>query len=231
MSEKTMNEEMNDEVFDLAVQNIHKLIPEEWMPRINEILPKILNIVKIGINKNIKTTAEGLGDTKMMICMNFPHSLQDGSTMMVPTMFKIDKNQIGRSMWSIKVTNKEGASVFLPANNSFAASDKVIPFGKVLEVIGSATYSGYSLHQIAEGWILDADVQAGNYEFGLKDGAVPEVTFSMLTLAQKLNSYKSIETLIKDLKDGNFITLKDMGYAGDQKQVLTTEQKQIEQPK
>lgn len=154
-SEKTMQEEMNEEWMDLAMSNIHKLIPKEWMPRINEILPKILNVAKIGIKKSIKSSAEQLGNTKMLIEMNMPHRLSDNSIMMVPTMFRIDKSQIGASEY---------------------------------------------------------DKETGNYEFRLKPGEVPELTFSMLTLAEKINSYNSIEQLIKDIKEGKLFSLEDFNY-------------------
>lgn len=167
-----MQEEMNDEIMDLAIQNIHKLIPEEWMPRINEILPKVLNIVKMGIKKNIKNSAEQLGDNKMFIMMNFPHQLKDGSIIQVPTMFRIDKSQLGPSRFN---------------------------------------------------------AQTGNYELDLKAGEVPELTFSMLSLAEKINSYESIEQLTKDVKEGTFMTLKDINYTGDKSKPLTgAEQKQLE---
>lgn len=159
MSEvKTMKEEMNEEITELVIENITKLIPEEWMPRINEILPKILNIVKTSIKKNIKDTASSLGDNKMFITMNFPHELKDGSTIMVPTMFRIDKSQLGPS-----------------------------------------TY----------------DEVTGNYEFCLKEGQVPEAQFSMMTIAEKIHGYDSVEKLFKDIKDGKFITLEDIHYTGD----------------
>lgn len=164
----SMSEEMNDEWMELAVQNIHKLIPEEWMPRINEILPKILNIVKIGIKKNIKQTAESLGNGKICIMMNMPHALPDNNIMMVPTFFRIDKRQLGPSEYN---------------------------------------------------------ETTGMYELMLRKGEVPEATFSMLTLAERLNAYDKIEDLIKDVKNGQFLSLKDFHYTGDQSK---PQQKQIE---
>lgn len=157
MSEQSMKDQMNDEWFDLAVSNIHKLIPGEWMPRINEILPKILEIAKIGIKRNIKSSAEALGNDQMMLMMNFPNILENGDTIMVPTLFTINKNQIGPS---------------------------------------------------------EFDPATGNYEFRLKDGEVPISTFSMLTLANRICSYNKIEDLIRDVKNGSFITLEDMNYTG-----------------
>lgn len=91
--EKTMQEEMNEEVMELALQNIHKLIPEEWMPRINEILPKILNMVKIGMKKSMKTISSQLGDRIFMI-MNIPVQFPNGDILKVPHYIMIDPNQI-----------------------------------------------------------------------------------------------------------------------------------------
>lgn len=168
-----MNDEMQDEWFELAVSNIHKLIPSEWMPRINEILPKLLKIVKIGIKKNIRQTAESLGDSKMFIMMNIPYRVEEG-IIMVPGMFRIDKRQLGPSR-----LNEE----------------------------------------------------TGLYELQLKPGEQPEVTFSMMTLAEKINSYEKIEDLIRDVKDGSFLTLKDLNYKGDKSQLPDNiEQKQISSP-
>ncbi len=170
---KSMQDEMNDEWFNLAVENIQKFIPDEWMPRINEILPKILEIAKIAIKKNIKSSAETLGDDQMVLMMNFPNILDDKSTIMVPTIFTIHKNQIGPS---------------------------------------------------------ELDEATGNYEFRLKDGEVPISSFSMLTLANRICSYNKIEDLIKDVKNGNFITLADINYTGSKdknEQIASGEQKQI----
>lgn len=170
---KTMSEEAQDEWMELAAENIHKLIPAEWMPRINEILPKVLNMVKIGIKKNIKETAKSLGDSKMYIMMNFPHTLPSGDTMQVPTMFRIDKSQLGPSVY---------------------------------------------------------DETTGLYELQLKEGEQPEATFSMLTLANKINSYENLTDLIKAVKDGTFLTLEDINYTGDAKEkaeLAANAQKQI----
>lgn len=166
-----MQEEMNDEWMELAVSNIHKLIPDEWMPRINEILPKILKIVQIGIKKNIKQSAEQLGNNKMFITMNAPYETADGGIIMVPCMYRIDKKQLGPSV---------------------------------------------------------LDEASGMYELRLREGEQPEITFSMLTLAEKIMSYDKIEDLLKDMKDGTFITLKDIGYTGDKEAIDTNQQKQIE---
>lgn len=169
-----MQDEMNEEWFNLAVSNINKLIPAEWMPRINEILPKILEIAKIAIKKNIKSSAETLGDDQMVLMMNFPNMLEDKSVIMVPTIFTINKNQIGPS---------------------------------------------------------ELDPATGNYEFRLKDGEVPISSFSMLTLANRICSYNKLEDLIKDVKNGTFITLSDINYTGDKKEKLQLEendQKKIE---
>lgn len=167
-----MQEEMNDEWFELAASNIHKLIPQEWLPRINEILPQILNIVKIGSKRIIKSNAETLGNNKMAILVNTPYQLKDSDIMiMVPTYYKIDKRQLGPS-----VLNE----------------------------------------------------QTGLYELQLKQGEVPEITFSMMTLFEKLNAYTKIEDLIKDFKEGKFLSLADMGYNPPKPEIETPQQKQLE---
>lgn len=153
---KTMKDEMNEEWTELAIQNIHKLIPQEWMPRINEILPKILNIVKIGIKKNIKSMADQLGVNKMYIIMNLPTKFKDSEEIvMMPSYIRIDKSQLGPSQ------------------------------------LNEAT---------------------GEYELQLKPGEVPEINFSMMTLAEKIHSYEKIEDLISDVKNGKFISIEELGY-------------------
>ena len=153
---KTMRDEMNEEWAELAMENIHKLIPKEWMPRINEILPKVLNIVKIGIKKNIKNMAEQLGPNKMYIIMNMPAKFKDSDeVIMIPSYLRIDKSQLGPSKYN-KAT--------------------------------------------------------GEFELQLKAKEVPEVNFSMMTLAEKINSYNKIEDLIADVKNNKFLTLKDINY-------------------
>lgn len=166
-----MQDEMNDEWFDLATKNIHKLIPQEWMPQINEILPKILKIVKIGMKKNIKTTAEQLGNDRIFLMMNSPYIIEDGSAIMVPTCFSISKDQLGPS-----VLNE----------------------------------------------------QTGRWELQLKPGEKPELTFSMLTFIQKLDKYEKLEDLMKDIKNGTFLTLEDMQYNDGSKTIdVSTETKQL----
>ena len=166
-----MQDEMNDEWFELATKNIHKLIPQEWMPQINEILPKILKIVKIGMKKNIKTTAEQLGNDRIFLMMNSPYILEDGSTIMVPSCFSISKTQLGPS-----ALNEE----------------------------------------------------TGMWELQLKPGEKPQYTFSMLTFIEKMDKYDKLEDLIRDLKDGTFMTLEDIQYNdGSQSIDVGTETKQL----
>lgn len=166
-----MQDEMSDEWFELATQNIHKLIPQEWMPRINEILPKILKIVKIGMKKNIKTTAEQLGNDRIFLMMNSPYIIADGSTIMVPSCFSISKTQLGPS-----ALNEE----------------------------------------------------TGMWELQLKPGEKPEYNFSMLTFIEKMDKYDKLEDLIRDLKNGTFLTLEDINYNdGSQKIDAGTETKQL----
>lgn len=168
--QKTMRDEMNDEWMELALENINKLLPEHVMSHINAVLPKILGIVKIAIKKNIKNTAEYLGDDKMFIEMNFPYVFPNGDTIMVPSMFKIDKRQIGPSVYN------------------------------------EAT---------------------GCYDFALKEGEVPEIQFSLMTLVEKIDKYDKMEDLIKDVKDGTFITIDEIKYTPKDHNIAATEQKQI----
>lgn len=161
----SMQDEMTDEWLELATDNIHKLIPQDWMPRINEILPKILKIVKIAMKKNIKTSAEQLGNSKIMLMLNSPHILGDGSEIMIPTCYRIDKSQLG-------------PSVFVP--------------------------------------------ETGLWELSLKEGETPEYEFSMLTFINKLDKYEKIEDLVKDMKNGTFMTLEDIKYTGDKSKAIDT---------
>lgn len=166
-----MQDEMSDEWFELATKNIHKLIPQEWMPQINEILPKILKIVKIGMKKNIKTTAEQLGNDRIFLMMNSPYIIEDGSTIMVPSCFSISKDQLGPSV---------------------------------------------------------LDESTGRYELMLKPGEKPQYTFSMLTFIEKMDKYDKLEDLIRDLKNGTFMTLEDIQYNdGSQSIDAGQEQKQL----
>ena len=218
---KTMQEEMSDEWTDLAIANIGKLIPQEWMPRINEILPKVLNMLKIGIKKNIVTTAESLGNTKMMITMNFPHNLADGSTIMVPTLIKVDKSQLGPSTYGIKIKSQI-ASVYKMDINGFSVNENTfVPFETVLPVMGSAIHNGHTFYQIANGWIMDDDVQVSQYDFNLKDGEKPEALCSMMMFAEKISKYEKVTDLFNDIKNGKFITLEDLHVTPEQKQIAS----------
>lgn len=90
--EKTMADEMNEVWMDSIAQNIEFLIPKAWLPQINEMLPKLLNIVKISLMKSIKKVSQSLGDNIFMI-MNVP-VISDGKTYNVPHYIMINKNQI-----------------------------------------------------------------------------------------------------------------------------------------
>lgn len=228
--EKTMQQEMNDEFTKLAFNNIQKLLPQHILDHINAVLPQILSIVKTLIKKNIKPTAESLGNDKIFMEMNIPYILPDKSTIMVPALFKIDKRQLGPSTYSIKINNQKGAKVYVPHNNNFATFDKAVSFQTVLDVIGSAYYNGHTLHQTSEGWILNSDVEISNYQLNLKDGEVPEITFSLMTLIEKIDKYDKMEDLIKDVREGKFISLNDMHYNDYKPKVESPEQKQIEPP-
>ena len=92
---KTMQEEMNEEFVELAMENINTLIPEAWNQHLNEVLlPKILGIMKLALKKGIKDSGKMLGENKMMIVTNMPVILNDGSTVLIPHAFTIDKRKL-----------------------------------------------------------------------------------------------------------------------------------------
>lgn len=95
MSEpKTMAEEAQDEWLELAVENIDKLIPEEWSETLNNvILPKLLKIFKMALKKSIKDTHNMVGENKYILLCNMPVQLADNKILQVPHLFKIDKSQ------------------------------------------------------------------------------------------------------------------------------------------
>lgn len=92
--EKTMQEEAQDEMMELALENLDKLIPEEWRDRINNvILPKLLYFTKMMVKKSIKQSADLVGKDKFVILCNMPVQLKD-EVVLVPHYFKIDKSQL-----------------------------------------------------------------------------------------------------------------------------------------
>lgn len=92
---KSMQEEMNEEWSELAMENIEKLIPAEWHERIQEvILPKILYFMKMALKKGIKDSVHILGKDKYAIMCNLPIELKPGEVIWVPHYVKIDKSQL-----------------------------------------------------------------------------------------------------------------------------------------
>lgn len=92
--EKSMQDEMNEVWMESITQNIELLIPKAWLPQINEMLPKLLNIVKIGMKKGMKTISSQLGNRIFMI-MNLPVKLANSDEIFkVPHYIMINPDQI-----------------------------------------------------------------------------------------------------------------------------------------
>lgn len=91
--EKTSQDEMNEVWMDAITDNIELLIPKDWLPQINEMLPKLLNIVKIGIKKGMKTVSSQLVNRIFMI-MNIPVKFPNGEILSVPHYIMIKPEQI-----------------------------------------------------------------------------------------------------------------------------------------
>lgn len=92
---KTMQEEMNNEWAELAMENIEKLIPADWNNTIQEvILPKILYFLKMALKKGIKDSHNILGQDKYMVACNLPVEIKPGEVIWAPHIVKIDKAQL-----------------------------------------------------------------------------------------------------------------------------------------
>lgn len=92
--EKTMQDEMNEVWMDSITENIELIIPKSWLPQINEMLPKLLNIAKMGMKKYMKTVSSQLGNRIFMI-MNMPVKLQGSDEIFnVPHFIVIKPEQI-----------------------------------------------------------------------------------------------------------------------------------------
>lgn len=91
---KTMQDEMNEEWTELFIENMDKLIPEEWNQRINEvILPKILYFLKMALKKGIKDSSNILGKDKFATMCNLPVE-RNGEVIWVPHVIKFRKDQL-----------------------------------------------------------------------------------------------------------------------------------------
>ena len=160
---KEMHDEMNEEFAEAFISNIQTLIPKEWKPKIDEMLPKILKLVKHGLSAMFKKIAKDLGDNKkIFVIMNYPVKY-------------IDKDTV----------------VFEP-------------------------------------YILSIETEK-LLKFELKEGEKPEWTFSFAEAVKKIQSYKTIESLITDLQGGKIISLPDEKQENPKQE--EKKPKQIESPK
>lgn len=121
-TEKTMQDEMNEEWTELALENLDKLIPKEWNERINEvILPKILYFIKMALKKGIKDSAELLGKDKYAVMCNLPVEMKDGNVIWVPHYAKIDKSQL---KYEFALKEGENPEVMISYLDIYAKIDK-----------------------------------------------------------------------------------------------------------
>lgn len=158
---KQAQDEMNEEIAEATIENIRALVPKEWQPKIDEMLPKILKLVKHALKGAIKNLSKELGENKkMFVVRNAP-------------------SQVGE--------------------------EKKIYFQPRFYVIETE------------------QLQA----FKLKDGEAPKVNYPLAELAEKIESYKTVESLLADLNNGSLLQLTT-----DTKSVLVQpeEKKQIETP-
>lgn len=91
--EKSSQDEMNEVWMESMAESIKFLIPEAWEKDINTLLPKLLNIVKIGMKKGMKTISSQLGNDIFMI-MNLPVQFESGEILKVPHYVMISPDQI-----------------------------------------------------------------------------------------------------------------------------------------
>lgn len=161
--EKTMQEEMNEVWMDSITENIELLIPKSWLPQINDMLPKLLNIVKMGMKKYMKTVSSQLGSRIFMI-INRPVKLKGSDEIFnVPHYVMIKPEQI----------------------DFFQAPSAEFPNG----------------------------------EFKLKIGEVPITIYSFADMADKIQNYKDVKELIKDIQNGSFMNFTFPEQKQEQKQI------------
>ena len=158
-----MRDEMNEEFAEAFISNIQTLIPKEWKPKIDEMLPKILKLVKHGISAMFKKIAKELGDNKkIFVIMNYPVKYIDKDTVIYePYMLSIETEKL--------------------------------------------------------------------LKFELKEGEKPEWMLSFAEVIKKIQSYKTIESLITDLQGGKIISLPEEN--SKQEEPKQEKPKQIESPK
>ena len=160
---KEMRDEMNEEFAEAFISNIQTLIPKEWKPKIDEMLPKILKLVKHGLSAMFKKIAKDLGDNKkIFVIMNYPVKYIDKDTVIYePYMLSIETEKL--------------------------------------------------------------------LKFELKEGEKPEWMLSFAEVIKKIQSYKTIESLITDLQGGKIISLPEEN--SKQEEPKQEKPKQIESPK
>lgn len=142
--EKTMQEEANDEMMELAMENLDKLIPEEWRDRINNIiLPKLLYFVKMAVKKSIKQSADLVGKDKFAIVCNMPVQLKD-EVVLVPHYFKIDKSQLKNE---VELKDGEEPEVMISYLDIYA---KIDSYTDIKQIIADAK-NGNLLRDIVRG--------------------------------------------------------------------------------
>lgn len=159
---KQAQDEMNEEIAEATINNLRTLIPKEWQPKIDEMLPKVLKLVKHALKGAIKNLSKELGENKkMFVVRNAPSKVTgDEKIYFLPRFYVIETEQLEN--------------------------------------------------------------------FKLKDGESPKVNYPLAELAEKIESYKTIESLLADLNNGSLLTIgSETKPALEQPQ----EKKQLEAPK
>ena len=102
---KKMQQELNNEFNDAMINNVQGLLPEEWKARINEMLPKILGLIKHGLTGTLKKLTEELGENKkMFVIMNVPTRDEKGELFYLPKFMSIETSQL--AAFGLKVGEK-----------------------------------------------------------------------------------------------------------------------------
>jgi len=92
---KKMKDEMNNAINEALLENVQTLIPDAWKPKINEMLPKILGLIKHGLKASLKKLTEELGENKkIFMVMNVPAKGDDGVVFFRPKFMIIETSQL-----------------------------------------------------------------------------------------------------------------------------------------
>lgn len=92
---KKMQQELNGEFNSAMLENVQSLLPPEWKARVNEMLPKILGLIKHGLTGTLKKLTEELGDNKkMLVVMNVPTRDDKGEIFYQPKFMSIETTQL-----------------------------------------------------------------------------------------------------------------------------------------